>query len=463
MMPITLNQQQADALSSFKSFLNSDEKVFILKGHAGTGKTSLVNIFVNWLKEQEIPSVLMATTGRAAKVLAEKTGYSADTVHRTVYTFDDIGIDEKKDVRFMRFRLSRNLDMPNTVYFVDESSMLSSIPAKSMELSFGTGILLYDLLSYIGDRKIVFVGDPAQLPPINQVTSPALNPKYFTERLNIKVQEVKLTEVMRFNSNSGIFSTINSLRQIIENPPVNVNPVIRARGRNDMIIYNDLDTLVRSYAVMASANDPGNQVFISNSNSFVHNTNQTIRRLIFKEKAYMVHTGEPLLVIQNNYLYSLYNGDTVRVVSIEEESETKFGIVFKNAVVQSSTGLGVINISCKIMYSLLSENTVNISSEQEKHLYQDFYIKLSKRNIRKNSNEFMNALMTDPYLNALRVKYGYAMTCHKAQGGEWKNVFLNLEASMFMVMPKESLHRWIYTAISRSSKNVFFANNYCLI
>lgn len=457
-----LNQDQSLALSRFKKFLTSKDQVFILKGYAGTGKTSLIKEYVYYLKSKKRQPILMASTGRAARILFEKTGFTAETVHRTIYHIEETGLSDDESYRYTRFNLQQSIADIDAVYICDESSMLSNKKIFNKELSFGSGRLLTDLITHIGNRKIVFVGDPAQLPPVNAIFSPALNADFFKNELNIRSQSSSLCQIMRYKSGTGKYDNTVRLRENIEMGRANVNPFIYAKSYNDYHVYTSEEQLISSYTKLIKEFGIDQMCFVANSNSKVFELNENIRKIVFKGRTHKINIGEPLLVMQNNYIYNLYNGDNVEVVSVSEDVEHRAGINFRKVVVQTFDKEGMIRKECLIIDDLLYMNIVNLNSEQETKLYQDFIIRLSKRGITEKSENFNQELKSDLYLNALKVKFGYAMTCHKAQGGEWAHLFLVLEKHLFTVLPKETLHRWLYTALSRASSNVHLAPNYCI-
>ncbi|OIP02300.1 MAG: hypothetical protein AUJ98_01590 [Bacteroidetes bacterium CG2_30_33_31] len=457
-----LNTEQKRALDNFIDFLSSSDQIFILKGHAGTGKTTLIKEFINYLNNINQTPVLMASTGRAANVLNKKTLFSSNTVHRVIYRLIDISVDESKEIKFMEFGLQSSQDPQNTVYIVDESSMLSNKKQERFNLKYGSGMLIQDLITYIDNRKIIFVGDPCQLTPINTAYSHALSIDFFKTKLGKSCRESKLTQVVRYSSNSGIFANTSHLRTLIENNQALSNPVIFANKYSDIHVYNSEEQLINYYCSLATTKGIDQLCFIANSNNKVAEINRSIRRILWKKQTYKLNVGEPLLVMQNNYLYNLNNGDLVEVIKVSDEVETRAGLTFRDAVIQTFLNEGMVLINCKILDTLLNSTTVGLVDEQEGKLYIDFIVRMKGKNINVKSREFYDALLKDQYMNALRVKYGYAMTCHKAQGGEWKHIFAVFEPYMFTVLPKDQLHRWLYTALSRAEKQLHLANNYCI-
>jgi ATP-dependent exoDNAse (exonuclease V) alpha subunit len=460
---ITLNHDQDIALLKFKIFLNSNDQVFILKGYAGTGKTTMIKEMIAYLNTVKRQPILMASTGRAARILFEKTNFPSETVHRTIYHIEETGVDEELEYRYTRFALHTSEVSTEAVFLCDESSMLSNKLIFSNELSFGSGRLLADLITHIGKRKIVFVGDPSQLPPINSFSSPALSSEFFKKEFDFIVHEASLTQIMRYKANSGKYENTVRLREAIEENRAMNNPKIYARGKNDIHVYSSEDQLVISFAALVKVYGIDQMCCIAHSNNKVFELNFNIRRILFKGKTHKINIGEPLLIIQNNYLFGLFNGDSVEVIEVKDEVENRVGIDFRWVEVQTFDKDGMVRKKCLIVDNLLHMNLVGLNNEQETKLYQDFVIRMKNIGVLEKTEKFIYYLKNDMYLNALKVKFGYAMTCHKAQGGEWPHVFLSLDKYLFVKIPKPELHRWLYTALSRASNNVYIANNLCIV
>lgn len=458
----SLTPDQQSALDSLKRFRLSDDQIFILKGHAGTGKTTLIKHFVDELMEQDIPFELLASTGRAAKVLSYKTGSTTSTVHQCIYRLHLAEDDHDNQVRKLQFRLGNNEDPADTVYMVDESSMLSNREPTEGFISFGTGRLVADLLEYAGNRKVIFVGDPAQLPPVQSVFSAALSKKYLEEHFCAPVQESVLSKIMRYRENTGIYFNTLELRKKIEQGAFPYL-AIKARDFDDIFVTPYDRIFLGAYVETIKAKGLDNSTVICFSNARANDLNIQIRHLIFgQRKALTLNPGELLMVIQNNYKYLLFNGDHLQVEGFATETEYRAGLHFRDVSVFADDFNGRRLVHVKIIDDLLTSATVNLSYQQEFQLFQDFAIRMSKMGIRPKNPEYINYMINDPYLNALRVKYGYAVTCHKAQGGEWNDVFVLFEPCFFVNMEKESQHRWAYTAISRAEKRLHLLDNRCI-
>lgn len=460
-IPFNLNNDQQKAVEKLHDFILTDNsEVFILKGHAGTGKTMLLAAIIKYLTEIEIPIVLLASTGRAAKIVSDKALFEADTVHRHIYKLDIEQQDDENKVRKLIFKLKLNFSSKQTVYLVDETSMISDREVKGIFADFGTGRLLTDFFSFTENRKVIFSGDPCQLPPVNSLFSPCLNSSYIETKFNKRVIKCELNEVMRFNENSGIsFNTTSIRKSIIE---ANYSYLdIYVKRYNDLHIYNNLEDMTEMYVNKILSSGVDNSIFLTFSNPMAAKINTLTRNYLFPDKI-KLQKNELLLVVKNNYKYNIANGEHIVVTTVSGDSIKKAGLTFLkiDAILKDTNGNRII--SGYIIEDLLYATETSLTQEQEYELYVDFIIRMKTQGITTKSDLFLPMLVSDPYLNALRVKYGYAITCHKAQGGEWNDVFMLFESSLFNPRQKENTYRWAYTAISRGIKNVHFLNNMCL-
>jgi ATP-dependent exoDNAse (exonuclease V) alpha subunit len=459
---ISLNDDQKNTVSTIEPFLNNKhQNIFILKGHAGTGKTTLALGIIKYLQSKKTPFVLLASTGKAAKVLTDKTHHKSSTIHRSIYAIDEDTLNEENKTRKLGFKLSVNHDDPNTVYIVDESSMISDRPVKNAFIRFGSARLLSDLFAYINKRKIIFIGDPAQLPPVNNLFSAALNEIYIKKTFTIEAEVSSLQQIIRYKPNSGIGYNTKEIRDSIQRKEFPYLSV-KASGYDDVKVYANLNEMVENYVSTIKRIGIDNTLFITLSNKEAGIINRMVRNLLFREKkSLFVNKGEAIMVMHNNYLHNLANGDIVIVSSVSPRFERKAGLTFRDAEVLVNTGGGQELIKCKIIDDLLASTSRDLTNEQDFYLIRDFMIRTKNKGIERKSEQFLEAYITDPYLNALRVKYGYAVTCHKAQGGEWQEVFIEFEKSMFF-QSKENQYRWVYTAISRAEKKVHLLQNMCI-
>lgn len=462
--PFRLNDDQKIAAGLLEQFIEStDDKVFILKGHAGTGKTTLIDALVKYLTHLKIPVKLMATTGRAALIVFEKTNTACSTIHREIYhMIIEPNPKNKKDFR-IRFELNINEAPSATVYVVDESSMLSDHASGNEYLTFGTGRLLSDLFNYTGSAKVIFVGDAAQLPPVNTQFSPAMSKQYIESNHLRFTNEFQLETAMRFGATSGIGDNTSRLRERIYSTTEG-SPVIKVTGFDDIMAYPILSLMTEEYANRYKKYGADNQIFVCYTNELANDLNQRIRTDMGLNRKLLV-PGEWLVVVQNNYKYNFTNGDHVEMVELDTREEVRETIVYKEVTLRHPDKNGGLLFKAKIVTNLLNMSTANLNPDQEKEIFQDFMIRMSKQGITpdKTPEKFREMLVNDEYINALKVKYGYAVTCHKAQGGEWPDVFVVIERSLASAAMKDTMNRWIYTAISRAQQRLHLLEDIYMI
>ncbi len=465
-MNYTTDQQTA--IEKFSEFVNSDNDVFILSGYAGTGKTTLMKSMIDSLhssKEFLHNAVLMAPTGRAAVVLGRKTERPAATIHRTIF---EIEKGAQVIAGKMRFILRKNKDSENTIYFVDESSMISNMPSDNDMFKFGSGCLLQDLLQYCNGRKIVFVGDSAQLPPVGQVTSPALDETILMNEYNCKVMSACLREVVRQDKDSGIYNNSISIREAIESSSYNEFNIIEgADVRQSPNLFEDYTSVVNGTVDI-------NSVIITYSNALALDYNKRVRATLFNRTTERLVAGDLIIISRNNYAYNteLFNGTILSVASCETDCEIESREVRFNSREKDKEGKAVIKsrrldfrsvtleledgciLKCKILDSFLTDD----ESAPDLELTQALSVDFTNRhpNLSKGSDEYYDAIKNDPYLNAVICKYGYAITCHKAQGGEWKHVFVDMNRNQGV--RNSDFFRWAYTAVTRSNTNLWVAH-----
>ncbi len=470
-MPATLplNTEQKEVFKAIQKFLGHPAAdTFILKGYAGTGKTFLMQHLANWLTENERGFTLLASTGRAATVLRGKTGFSAKTVHGELYHFSKVnGIDEtlahdapidKHGQMTLQFTL-RQPDNKNQVYIVDEASMLSSeMTADDYFASFGSGLLLTDLFEAIGNNKIIFVGDPCQLPPVKQNISPALDMDWLAQQRRTAIA-MTLTKIERTKADNDILKLAQAIRDMSLETILPKYPKLPARNKNNITLYRSNEFLFNKYLETFKAVGSEGTLAIARSNKKVQEINTAMREALYHESDKPLQIGEVLLVIQNNYAVPLTNGDFVMV---RELGETKIqaGLYFQHIKVKA-TASGT-EFELLISLDILYKKQTNFSAEQTKALMVDFHKRMRNKDIKANTRKYKEAMMEDEYLNCLRATYGYAVTCHKSQGGEWNEVFLFLESSMYS-MPGPELCRWWYTAVTRAKKELNLVNEWWIV
>lgn len=432
--------------------LSSDSHpTLLIKGYAGTGKTTLMRTFCDVASSLGFPLSLMAPTGRAAKVLSNITKRQAFTIHRTIYR------QESNDIN-SAFELNYNKGH-QTIFIVDEASMISD--SYSGETEFGSGRLLTDLISFVYSQngcKLLLIGDPAQLPPIGLNEAPALN----IDTLNnfgLDVDEAWLSDIVRQESESAILTNANNLRNIIDNEPNFCGyPHLFAKVGCDVERINGAD-LIETLITCHDKYGTANTLVISRSNKRATKFNQGIRSAVmFKEDE--ITRGDLLIVGKNNYLWMndaknkdfIANGDIAEVVRISGYTEM-YGLRFANASLKFLEH-NDIDIDAKIILNCLNSETPRLSQEEERLLFdmvlQD-YSDISDR------RKLMDAIRHDPWFNALQVKFAYAVTCHKAQGGQWDAVFVDTGYVAPEQMTTEYL-KWLYTAFTRATKKLYLVN-----
>ena len=438
-------------MSLLDEFLSNDQKVFILRGYAGTGKTTLMKGIIGYLADIDIPFRLWAPTGRAARVLERITGKESSTIHSAIYMLDENSIDVESKKNKLSFKLKINPDPQRTVYFVDESSMIADKSETNTNLLFDDGKLLNHIFRYTGNRKLVFIGDRAQLPPVNCFFSAALSDEYIEKTYNQKVVSCDLTQVVRQNAESTILFNATRLRNFYMQgafPP----PSLELRNRAGAKVFRNTWAAIHQYVCDLRSDRVNSCAFITYSNGAVHYINNQVRNGLFQAADLPLQAGEPLLVMQNNYKHNLFNGQQVILVTFHPVMETKGDLQFIKAVVlEPESGK---EYQVRIINNLMTRKEPCLSKPEEDEIMADFAIRMRKAGISEKTPQFADAFKNDEWVNALRVKFGYAMTCHKAQGGEWDRVYLNLEPA-FDSQNREMQYRWLYTAITRASESLF--------
>lgn len=477
-----LTDNQTELVVKLDEFLNSDCPVFLIKGYAGTGKTFMMKGLTDFLSHKKRSFIISAPTGRAAKVIAQKTNQKACTIHRRVYSYDNLKefkIENKDGTETFKFYydLRVNQDPNNSIYIIDEASMLSDMYSEGEFFRFGSGFLLQDLMKYINidnndhNKKIIFIGDNAQLPPVNMSFSPALDRDYIRKNCNLESRDFELTEVVRQKSNSGILHNATKLREAlkanvfnkiaIETNFINVNKTIH-------------EELLKKYLKVCNNTIDDETIIVAYSNSLVKEYNDSVRKHFFPNKN-IITEGDKVILVSNNYNYhqmELLNGDFGLVKEVSQVNESRTVKLKKKNKENKMDEINVIltfrdvkitfideefkecNIECKIIENVLYSGNRDLESDELKAIYIDFKIRNPK--LKAGTEEFKDAIRNDVYFNALHIKFGYAITCHKAQGGEWKNTFLNCETSMGYF--NSSYFRWLYTGITRTKQNLFIIN-----
>lgn len=427
-----------------------DDSIFLIKGYAGTGKTSMVASLVRSLSHFAYRSVLLAPTGRAAKVLSRYSGATAYTIHKKIYRQKTV-IDG-----FGEFSLDRNLHR-NTLFIVDEASMIAN---QSIELSvFGSGRLLDDLITYVfsgAGCKLILIGDDAQLPPVGFDQSEALDKKYL-ERYGIPVEEHLLDEVVRQGLNSGILFNATKLRKKI-GPEVHGFPGLITGDFTDFVGLtgeNLTDMLESSYHSVGQ----GETIVLCRSNKLANRYNKGIRSMIlhFDED---IRMGDLVMVVKNNYHWLrdsdevdfIANGDILEVTRVKGTKEL-YGFDFRDLAVRF-TDYRIMEFDTKAMLDTLYSDGPALDKDRTRSLFSAVSEDYQHMKGKKHKAD---AIREDPFYNALQIKFAYAITCHKAQGGQWKHVYIDQGWQTEQNLDRE-YYRWLYTAITRATEKVFLVN-----
>ena len=427
---------------------------------------------ISWMSDQHKGFELLASTGRAAKILSNKTDCIAKTVHSCIYKFSDFnqdiehvvnqidksnGVDETGQLLLQFEALNaKNDGYDNKTYIVDESSMVSDFAERNpTQAIFGSGKLLSDLLAYDTKGRYVFVGDACQLPPISQTFSPALSKLYLEMTHSLASQQATLNEIVRQHDGNDIVMAATRMRALYQNPPQLKWGKFPFRGYRNIQIHASQFAFINAYINNVKERGFNATTLICGSNKDC-NTLTSIVRPALGFHSPTLEKGELLLVTQNNGLSRLMNGDLVKVLFTERRIR-RAGLTFlyvevEEMVTRRTTSLMLIE---DILYS----GATNLSQEQQKALFIDFYRRMREQKIRQNTKEFQNALFTDPFLNALRAVYGYALTCYKAQGGEWEDVYLNIPRRLSSA-PKRPVYQWLYTAMTRASERLHISDDF---
>jgi len=465
-----LTKEQQEALTGIVSWVKSDSyPIAILSGKAGSGKTTLIKHIVSELKKEKKSFSLFAPTGRASRIIEKIVGVEAETIHKGIYTHDKTTIDEDSELEFDGFKVKyklKNSDLNINLLIIDESSMISDHPNRSSALSFGSDRLLHDLLHYTKillkdrriKRKILFVGDTAQLPPIGDDVSPALSEKYFFDNYRVECKKFNLNEVVRQNQNNPILHNAEKIRNSIENKNYN-----QFKITGDSNVVRSINP-VQAVKEFFNNQDIGSSVIITYMNSTANRYNKSIRKKIYGSSNLPVQKGDIILVTKNTSSFS--NGDLLRVIESKANNEEKvidlkvkesrnltkkkqITLCYRDVVVRPIEATDETKDQhCKILENLLESSEGRLSSEENRSMVAEFCMR--NQDIKSDTEIFNEHLKKDPYFNALVVKYGYAITCHKAQGGEWDNVIIDFDR----VRKNLAFFRWSYTAVTRAKKSL---------
>ena len=443
---------QSVVLYHMAAFLLSQKEnpTYVLRGYAGTGKTSLVKTLVRTLPAIGMRYVLMAPTGRAAKVLSNYTGQNASTIHRKIYqamTYPDGSI---------RIARAEN-KYKHTLFIVDEASMIGE------QKEFGGSSLLDDLLSYVfsgEDCRLLLIGDTAQLPPVESNESPALNCDYLKSQFPITAATYELTEVKRQALESGILYNATDIRELLsQNLYEYALPIFHLQGFDDIqkIEPETFEEMLHNAFANISDNEA---VIVCKSNKRANMFNQAIRGRILNIEG-EIATGDKLMVVKNNYFWAegnnaisfIANGDMAEIRKIKH-FEDMYGFRFADVELSFTDYPDAPNIEAKILLDTLNSNSPSLTNEESQQLFtaiEEDYMDIPNR------RERYKEMKKNPWFNALQVKFAYALTCHKTQGGQWNSVFIDSSLNLKETLEVEDL-RWLYTALTRAQERVYFVN-----
>ena len=444
-MPFEPNEEKAGLFQALGAFLVSrdERKAFILRGYAGTGKTSVMSALVRALKKLKQPCVLLAPTGRAAKVLSRYSGEQAYTIHKKIYRQNQLGSEA--------FSLSDNLHK-NTLFIVDEASMLSG---NRDNMTFGSGCLLDDLVRYVYNGQgccLLLVGDDAQLPPVGSTQSPALDAAYMQHSYALSVSEFRLAVVARQALDSGILSDATRIREEgICQITSNGRDVIKVPGEEV------IETLEASWREVGAEET----LIITRSNKMTNLYNGGVRaRVLYKEEE--LSNGDRLMVTKNNYFWAqeyedlefIANGDMFEIVRLYNRHEL-YGFEFARASLRS------IDYNWEIDALIWIDTLKTDSPEANYTMQKELFARIAEDYPEiRNKKELIKKIYDSPYYNALQVRFAYCVTCHKAQGGQWKHVYIDkglTDEGVKELVGEDKLEylRWLYTAVTRATEKIY--------
>ena len=470
----TPTEGQAKVLYHLSAFILTEKErpVYLLRGYAGTGKTTLVSTLVNTLPGLGMRYQLLAPTGRAAKVISTYTGKPASTLHRKLYRFQVNANGE--------FRMARAENKAkDTIFIVDECSMISD---QGDGYSWSRS-LLDDLIEYVFSGsccKLLLIGDSAQLPPVGLDISPAMDFDILKNSFSLTLATYEMKEVMRQKLDSGILYNATKLRDLMspshqdtESPSYYDDydynqyslPILDINNFSDIVKIDPMsfeELLWQSFGDKRNNNDA---VVICRSNKRANMFNQAIRSRVLQEEGEL-STGDKLMIVKNNYFWSgqqsavssqisfLANGDMIEITRINKFEEM-YGFHFADVDIQLMDYEDAPTLSVKIIMETLYSDSPALTNEEAKRLYQaveEDYMDIPRAADRRK------AMKENPYYNALQVKFGYALTCHKTQGGQWNNVFIEAPYLPDETILEHGDLRWLYTAITRASEKVYLVN-----
>ena len=469
-------EDQSKVIDSLCQFILTPDadSVFILRGFAGTGKTSLVSALVRTMEQLERECVLMAPTGRAAKVFSLYADHPAFTIHKRIYRQKSI---DKDSIFTLNYNMRQNL-----LFICDEASMIANDEYLSGSL-YGTGRLLDDLIHFVYGGKgcrLILMGDTAQLPPVGDEESPALSDEYMGG-YGLQVVSHTLTEVVRQAESSGILWNATHLRTLLENEDIFDFPKIRFKGFPDVVNISG-NELIEALEECYHRDGEDETIVVTRSNKRANIYNNGIRaQVLWREEP--LEGGDMLMVAKNNYYWTeklaleylanakaegktpeeaetvpfdfIANGDTAIIRRVRNE-RTFYGFTFADASLEFPD-YDDFQMDVTVLLDTLQAEAPALTKQQQDTLYNNIMEDYAGDPTLRSKQDKLKALRQDPYYNALQIKYAYAVTCHKAQGGQWTNVFID-QGHMTEELLSPDYFRWLYTALTRATQRIFFVN-----
>ncbi len=444
--PTACQQEAVNLLADFL-FLSEDDTLFLLNGYAGTGKTTLISSFVKTLDLWRIRNYLLAPTGRAAKVLGSYAGKTAHTIHRFIYLLYTAPDGSQVIV-------PRKNQVSRAIFIVDEVSMIQGfdIPDDESQAFSGRNIL-DDLMQFVYENpgcKMIFVGDKAQLPPVGSELSPALDNRLLAKKYTLNIIQHTLNSVVRQAAGSGILDNATNLREKINSNDIGL-PLLYA-GTQDVKRISGFD-LMDELAGAFSRHDQAGSVIITRSNKRANLYNREIRnRILFRE--HEIEGGDLMMVVKNNYFWLpenspagfIANGDMLEIIRIRNIEE-HLGFRFADAIVRFADYTGETDFEVKLLLSAIYSESASLSAPDQQALFH----RVREDIALTYEGGVKGVVSKHPYYNALQVKFAYALTCHKTQGGQWERVFVDQGWLPEDRIDKEYL-RWLYTAVARATE-----------
>ena len=460
--PFEPTHEQVLAMNRLASFVNdpAERKLFLLKGYAGTGKTLVISTLVRTLARHHKRVVLMAPTGRAAKVFSNTSGFQACTIHKKIYR-------QKSILDVGSFQLDRNMH-EHTLFLVDEASMISNEGLSGS--TFGTGRLLDDLISYVYsgvDCRLLMLGDQAQLPPVGEHESPGLSAELLSG-YGLSVSEFCLENVMRQEQESGILYNATVLREFTADAMAAAGFRFKLDGFKDVVRISGAE-LIETLSGCYSRDGIDETMVLCRSNKRAITYNNGIRNTILDREDELCR-GDNVMIVKNNYYWTehlaaeegvdsyanlpsfIANGDIAVIRRIRRQREL-YGFRFEDAIL-SFPDYDDLEMEVTLLLDTLHSESPSLTREESDRLFNNVMEDYAEIRSRKKK---MELLRENTHFNALQIKYAYAITCHKAQGGQWKNIFID-QGYVTPEMQDEDYYRWLYTALTRATQTVYLVN-----